>query len=217
MTQAPWIETWSVKKPAVESKGGVVATHHYAASDIGARVLKEGGNAVDAAIAAGFAIPTREPWMSGIGGGGFMMVYSAKEKRVQAVDFTMIAPRAIDPKDYPLTGGKGGGLFQWPAVVEDRNMAGYLSMAVPSYVAGVALALETFGTRRWADLIGPAVELAEAGMAVDWYTTLLATTVYFWARVVHAIVYAMAIPWLRTLSFTVGWLCCMAIAAQLLM
>jgi uncharacterized MAPEG superfamily protein len=53
-----------------------------------------------------------------------------------------------------------------------------------------------------------------AGVLND--VTLLATTVYFWARVVHAIVYALAIPWLRTLSFTVGWLCCMAIAAQLL-
>ena len=53
-----------------------------------------------------------------------------------------------------------------------------------------------------------------AGVLND--VTLLATTVYFWARVVHAIVYAMAVPWLRTLSFTVGWLCCMAIAAQLL-
>lgn len=53
-----------------------------------------------------------------------------------------------------------------------------------------------------------------AGVLND--VTLLATTVYFWARVVHAIVYAMAIPWLRTLSFAVGWLCCMALAAQLL-
>ncbi len=54
-----------------------------------------------------------------------------------------------------------------------------------------------------------------AGVLND--VTLLATTGYFWARVVHAVVYALAIPWLRTLSFTAGWLCCMAIAAQLLM
>lgn len=176
MTQAPWIETWTVRKPAVESKGGVVATHHYLASDIGARILKDGGNAVDAAIAAGLAIPAVEPWMSGLGGGGFMMIYSAKEKRVQAVDFSMVAPQSIDPNDYPLTGGKGGGLFQWPAVVEDRNMLGYLSFAVPSYVAGIGLALETFGTRPWAEIVQPAVELAEAGMTVDWYTTLLTST-----------------------------------------
>jgi uncharacterized MAPEG superfamily protein len=54
-----------------------------------------------------------------------------------------------------------------------------------------------------------------AGVLTD--VTLLATTVYFWARVAHAVVYALAVPWLRTLSFTVGWLCCMAIALQLLM
>jgi uncharacterized MAPEG superfamily protein len=53
-----------------------------------------------------------------------------------------------------------------------------------------------------------------AGVLTD--VTLLATTVYFWARMVHAVVYALAIPWLRTISFTVGWLCCMAIAVQLL-
>ena len=54
-----------------------------------------------------------------------------------------------------------------------------------------------------------------AGVLND--VTLLATTAYFWARVAHAVCYAAAIPWLRTLSFTVGWLCCMAIAAQLLL
>jgi uncharacterized MAPEG superfamily protein len=54
-----------------------------------------------------------------------------------------------------------------------------------------------------------------AGVLND--VTLLATTAYFWARVVHAVVYTLAIPWLRTLSFTAGWICCMAIAAQLLM
>ncbi|MCG8695469.1 MAG: gamma-glutamyltransferase, partial [Minwuiales bacterium] len=73
------IETWQVRKPAVESAGGLVASQHYLASDVGAKVLADGGNAVDAAVAASLAIGTVEPWMSGLGGGGFMLVYRARE------------------------------------------------------------------------------------------------------------------------------------------
>jgi gamma-glutamyltranspeptidase/glutathione hydrolase len=64
------IETWQIRKPAVESRHGLVASQHFEASQVGARVLAEGGNAVDAAVAAGIAIGTVEPWMSGLGGGG---------------------------------------------------------------------------------------------------------------------------------------------------
>ncbi len=170
------IETWTIAKPAVTCAGGLVASQHHAASDVGARVLAEGGNAVDAAVAASLAISTVEPWMSGLGGGGFMMVHEAKSDRVRAVAFPMVAPRGLDPASYPLTGGTAGDLFGWPAVVEDRNVHGYHSIAVPGHVAGLALALETFGTRNWAQSMAPAIELAEGEMAVDWYATLKITT-----------------------------------------
>ena len=138
----------------------------------GARVLAEGGNAVDAAVATSFAISTVEPWMSGLGGGGFMLVFRANEGRVDAIDFSMVAPEGLDPAAYPLTGGTGTDLFGWPAVMEDRNLVGYLSMAVPGQVAGLALALEQFGTKRWSDCLAPAIAFAEQGIAVDWYATL---------------------------------------------
>ncbi len=170
------LETWNVTKPAVECADGLVASQHYIASDIGARVLAEGGNAVDAAVAAGLAISTVEPWMSGLGGGGFMMVFEAATGKTRAVAFPMVAPRGLDPASYPLTGGTAGELFGWPAVVEDRNIQGYHSIAVPGYVAGLALALESFGTRSWAESLEPAIVLAEAGLAVDWYATLKIAT-----------------------------------------
>lgn len=166
------IETWQVRKPAQESSGGLVASQHYAASEIGAQVLAGGGNAVDAAVAAGLAIGAVEPWMSGLGGAGFMLVYLAAEDRVYCVDMGLISPRRLDPADYPLSGTTAGDLFGWPGVVENRNLLGYSSFAVPGYVDGISQALERFGSRSWAESLGPAIRLAETGMDVDWYATL---------------------------------------------
>ena len=165
-------ERWIVRKPVVTSRVGVVATQHQAASEVGARVLADGGNAVDAAIAASVALAAVEPWMSGLGGGGYMLVQPANDARAWAVSFGMVAPGGLDPADYPLTGEPGADLFGWPAVLEDRNLRGPLSVAVPGQVAGLASARERFGTWPWADLLAPACALAERGMEVDWHTTV---------------------------------------------
>jgi gamma-glutamyltranspeptidase/glutathione hydrolase len=166
------METWQVRKPAVESRGGIVASQHFEASRVGARVLAEGGNAVDAAVAAGIAIGTVEPWMSGLGGGGQMLVYLARENRAYCVDFGMRAPKALDPDDYPLVAGTDSDLFAWPAVHGERNVHGPQAVAVPGFVAGMALALERFGTRSWRESVAPAIALARRGMSIDWYATL---------------------------------------------
>ena len=168
----PTHETWTIRKPEIRAAGGVVTSQHHLASQVGARMLEAGGNAVDAAVAAGLAIGTVEPWMSGLGGGGFMLVHVAAERRTYAVDFGMRAPYGIDPAAYPLVDGRDTDLFGWPAVTGDRNVMGPLSFGVPGFVAGHAAALERFGTRSWRDAIGPAVELARRGMVVDWYATL---------------------------------------------
>ncbi|HYM29904.1 MAG TPA: gamma-glutamyltransferase [Candidatus Cybelea sp.] len=165
--------TTRITKSAVRSRRGVVAAQNQLAADIGARVLAEGGNAIDAAVAVGFAIPTVEPWMSGMGGGGYMVVHSAKTRKVSVVDFGLIAAAKLDPKDYPLVpGAVGGDIFGWPAVLEDRNLKGYPSIAVPGHVAGMALALETFGTWSWKRALAPAIAQAERGMLVDWFASL---------------------------------------------
>ena len=165
-------ETWEVRKPLVRSAGGVVSSQHYTASEIGARVLSEGGNAVDAAVTTGLALGAVEPWMSGLGGCGQMIVHLAGEERAWSVDFGLVASRSLDPGDYPLDEGRGSDLFHWPAVRGDRNVMGPLSIAVPTYVAGIASALERFGTRSFEQCVAPAVELAERGLDADWYATL---------------------------------------------
>ncbi|MBX3456265.1 gamma-glutamyltransferase family protein [Ferrovibrio sp.] len=160
-----------VKQPVRGS--GVVAAQNQRAADIGARVLAEGGNAVDAAVATAFSLAVLEPWMSGLGGGGYMMVYDAARRRAHCVDFGMIAARRLDPAFYPLAEGKGGDLFGWPSVLEDRNILGYPSIAVPGQPEGMRLALETFGTRSWAQSLAPAIEQAEQGLDVDWYASIV--------------------------------------------
>ena len=80
-------QSWQITKPSVASNKGLVSTQHYLASQTGADILKQGGNAIDAAIAAGLTLGVVEPWMSGIGGGGYMTVYLAKENTVKVVEF----------------------------------------------------------------------------------------------------------------------------------
>ncbi len=166
-------EQWTVSKPAVHGSRGLVATNHYEVSEIGAEVLRAGGNAVDAAVAISFAIGIVEPWNSGLGGCGFMQVFDASKKQVTSIDFGTVAPRGIDPADYHLTGAISRDGFGWPEVIDDRNIIGPHSVGVPTVVAGMSTALETFGTRTWRETLEPAISLAERGMVIDWYATLV--------------------------------------------
>ncbi len=163
------MQNWHYAKSAVESGGGIVVSQHRGAAAIGARILAAGGNAVDAAVATGFAVGVLEPWMSGIGGGGYMLVAPADGASAQCVDFGMVAPAALDPADYPLIGGVAPGSFDWPAVAEDRNLKGPLSVAVPGHVEGMRAASEQFGRLAWKDLLAPAIEIASAGLPIDWF------------------------------------------------
>ncbi len=177
------VQNWHVRKPVARSRGGIVATQNRIAGEAGAKVLAGGGNAVDAAVATGFALAAVEPWNSGLGGVGFMLVYLAQENRVEVVDFGPISPRGLDPAAYPLTGGFTSDLFTWPTVRDDRNVHGPNSIAVPGHVAGLSLALEKFGTLPFADVMRPAIALADLGIAADWFLTLkVATSAHELAR-----------------------------------
>lgn len=165
-------QNWRVRKPIASGSNGVVASHHKTAAEVGAAVLRDGGNAIDAAIAASFAVSVVEPWMSGMGGLGYMMVYLAKENRVLCINGGAVSPGGLDIQDYPMVEGESGDLFTWPAVKDDRNVQGYHSIATPGQVATVGLALDKYGTKNWADLLAPAIELAERGLPASWATTL---------------------------------------------
>ncbi len=164
----------TVRKTVVATKAGVVAAQHRRAAEVGAAILDAGGDAVDAAIATSFAIGVVEPWMSGPAAGGTMVLWRAKEGKAYVIDFGCKSPRELNPADYPLSGaGKSSDLFPWPSVVEDRNVMGATAVAVPGAVAGMDLAHTHFGRMPWKDLVTPAAKLADAGLLVDWYTTLV--------------------------------------------
>jgi gamma-glutamyltranspeptidase/glutathione hydrolase len=161
------------RKPAVVSKGGIVAAQSRQAAEIGAAVLADGGDCVDAAVATSFALGVLEPWMSGIGGGGAMVLYRAREDKYEVIDFGMRAPRGLRREDYALTGeGPASDLFPWPRVKDDRNLLGPGSIAVPGVVAGMEEAHRRHAKLPWKELLAPSVALADEGLAVDWWTTL---------------------------------------------
>ena len=85
----------TVRKPAVTSKGGIVASQSRRAAEVGAQVLAAGGDCVDAIVATTFALNVLEPWNSGIGGGGAMVLYRAKENRYEVIDYGMCAPQSL--------------------------------------------------------------------------------------------------------------------------
>ena len=164
--------SWQIRKPAVTSKKGMVASQHYLASEAGVEILRLGGNAVDAAITTGLTLGVVEPWMSGIGGGGYMAIYIAATQEVKIIEFGMQAPAAAEPHDYPLanSGSNSKESFNWPKVVDDTNIHGPMAAAVPGYIKGISLALENFGTMNWRDVFEPACRHAELGLPIDWFS-----------------------------------------------
>lgn len=142
------------------SKLGMVASDSPQASQIGADVLKAGGNAFDAAVATSFALGVARPQSTGLGGGGFMVAYVAKEKRFIALDFRETAPAGATAERYAkLHAQRGDG--------PSPSVYGGNAVATPGQLAGLAEINERFGTRPLAKLIQPAIELAERGFVID--------------------------------------------------
>jgi gamma-glutamyltranspeptidase / glutathione hydrolase len=168
-------QNWEIRKPGATSPRGLVAAQNAVAARVGADILKAGGSAADAAVAAALALAAVEPWNSGLGAIGFSVVHPAGADHAEAIDFGPVAPAGLDPAAYPLTGASRTELFTWPQVAGDRNVHGPLSFAVPSAVAGYAAANERFGRLPWRELAAPAAALARDGLPVDWWTTLKIT------------------------------------------
>src|SRR2546423_8623940 len=108
------MQNWVVRKPVAVSRGGIVASQNGVAAGVGAEGLAAGGSAVDAVVATAFALAVREPWNSGLGGIGFMVVQPPGGARAEVVDFGPLAPPGPDPPAYPLTGQMRTQLFTWP-------------------------------------------------------------------------------------------------------
>ena len=161
------------RKPAVASKGGIVAAQSRKAAEVGAEVLAAGGDCIDAVIATGFALGVLEPWMNGMGGGGAMVLYRAHDNRVEVIDYGMCAPQSLRIEDYPIIDGAASDLFPWARVKDDRNMHGPGSIAVPGVVAGLEEAHRRHAKMPWKELLQPSAKLAGEGLLVDWWTTLM--------------------------------------------
>jgi len=164
--------TLSVTKHTPVTARAMVAAEHPLGAEVGAGILARGGNAVDAAVATAFAMTVVEPFMSSVAGGGTMLVHMAKRGETVAIDFNVQAPAACHESCFELADGVAQALFPWRRVVDEANNFGPKSVAIPGSVAGLCLALERFGTMDLADVMAPAIKLAEQGFEVDWYVTL---------------------------------------------
>ena len=131
----------------------MVVSGHPLASEVGIEVLKQGGNAVDAAVAVGFALEVVLPEAGNIGGGGFI-VYRDATGRVRALDYRETAPAGASRDMYVDSTGH----------VTERSLTGHLASGVPGSVAGMYEAWKKYGRRPWATLVAPAIRLAEGHM-----------------------------------------------------
>ena len=138
---------------------GMVVSAHPLASEVGLDILNSGGNAVDAAIAMQYALTVTEPMMSGIGGGGFMMVYDAATGETKIINSRERAPAGADPEMFLNDDGE-------PMEFQDRVIHGN-SVGVPGTAKGLERSHEMWGTMAMHDLIAPAVALAEEGFPID--------------------------------------------------
>jgi gamma-glutamyltranspeptidase / glutathione hydrolase len=144
-------------EPAVAvGRQGAVSSAEAAASDVGVSILKSGGNAVDAAVAVGFALGVTHPTAGNMGGGGFMVV-RLPSGEVAAIDYREVAPKAASRDMY--LDAKGG--------VGDKGRVGPLAAGIPGVVAGMALAHQKYGKLPWAKVVEPAIRLAKEGHSLD--------------------------------------------------
>ena len=164
-TSAPTITT--INKTEARSTGGMVATKDIHATKAGVQMLEMGGNAVDAAVAACFAIGVVEPWSCGIGGGGYMVYQLGDSGGV--IGFPMKGPLDAAPDMYEFTGEAAVGNFGWPGVVNNENLEGFRSIAVPGAVAGLCEANKRLGKLPLSEVVAPALSLAREGFSPGWH------------------------------------------------
>src|SRR5881396_2051871 len=140
-------------RPTIVAQHGMVAAGHPLAAEAGLRILKAGGNAVDAAIATWAVQGQVEPGMTGLGADMFVLIYLAKTGEVKFINGTGFAAKAATIDFYKSKGG----------MPDD----GPLSISVPGAVGGAALAVQKYGTKPLADVLAPAIEIAEQGFPIS--------------------------------------------------
>ncbi|MCK1383778.1 gamma-glutamyltransferase [Bradyrhizobium sp. 21] len=141
----------------VAAENGMVVSAQHLATEVGVEVLKRGGNAVDAAVAVGYALAVVYPAAGNLGGGGFMTI-QLSDGRKTFLDFRETAPKGATANMYLDKDGN---------VIKGISTKGHLAVGVPGSVSGMEYAREKYGTMKRADLLAPAIQLAEQGFALD--------------------------------------------------
>jgi gamma-glutamyltranspeptidase/glutathione hydrolase len=157
VTTSAITQSHTIQEMGVESQTGLVVSTSSIASDAGASVLHQGGNAVDAAVATAFALAVTHPSAGNIGGGGFMVIRRANGEAA-TIDYRETAPAKSTPTMYLNEKGE---------INRSLTAAGYLAPGVPGTVRGLALAHQKFGKLPWKDVVMPAVKLAEEGFVMS--------------------------------------------------
>ncbi len=142
----------------VIAETAMVATQEATATRVGVDILRQGGNAVDAAVAVGFALAVTLPRAGNLGGGGFMLIYDPGRGETMAIDYRETAPATAHRDMFLDAGGEAD-----PTLSRDHGLA----VGVPGTVAGLAHALETHGSMSLAEVLAPAIRLAEVGIVVS--------------------------------------------------
>ena len=153
--EGPFPSSWTLKSQPVTALHAMVVTAHPLATEAGVEILKQGGNAIDAAVAVGFALEVVLPDAGNIGGGGFI-VHRTAAGEVHALDYREMAPSGASRDMYVDSTGN----------VTDKSLLGHLAAGVPGSVAGMHEAWKKYGSLPWATLIAPAIKLAE-GHVID--------------------------------------------------
>ena len=146
----------NTSKAPIPARNGMVVTEQRLASEVGLQILKQGGNAVDAAVAVGYALAVTHPCCGNLGGGGFMLIHLANGKDT-FINFREKAPLAATRTMY---------LDKQGNVIPGLSTKGYLAVGVPGTVLGFDRALSAYGTMTRADVIAPAIELAQKGFVL---------------------------------------------------
>src|ERR1700740_257993 len=145
----------------VHAQHAMVASVHDLASRAGVEMMQAGGNAIDAAVATGFALAVVHPQAGNLGGGGFMLIRMA-DGTLRFIDYRAHAPAAATADMYLNAQGN---------VIENASLVGYKAIGVPGSVAGLAYALKTYGKLPLAQVMAPAIKLARDGYALAWEDT----------------------------------------------
>ena len=161
----------NIQKSEAVSTGGMVTAEHPLAAEVGARVLRSGGNAVDAAVAAAFAMGVVEPTTSGLGGVAWCVIREP-DGRVTTIDGAGAAPFGATPDMYELTTSGAAGMYGWPATKGDAQNLGIRSIGRMGSVGCLCHALAAHGTMDRAAVMAGAIELASDGWDVDWNLSL---------------------------------------------